>query len=144
MSELMKFQYDKGNIHKINENFPVLTNIITYTMPYTFFNDGPDNNIFETLNKINNDINNLDFDCAIVSAGAYSCLIANNISIDKHVIVIGGHLLHMFGIICKRHASPLSGYTFNNIEYWINVPDNYKPDNYKPENYLNIEGGCYW
>lgn len=139
MSELMKLQYDSGNLHKINENFAIINNIVTYTMTYTFFNDGPDNNIFETVDSINNQINNLNFDCAIVSAGAYSCLIANHINVilNKPVLIQGGHLIHNFGIICKRHKE--GNYIFNNLEYWLNVPDNYKP-----ANYLNIERGCYW
>jgi hypothetical protein len=140
MSELMKLQYDSGNLHKINENFPKLNKIVKYTIPYTFFNDGPNNNLFETVDIFNNDINNLEFDCAIVSAGAYSCLIADNIykNLNKPVYIRGGYLLSDFGILCKRHKDQ-NNYQFDKLKYWINVPDKYKP-----ENYLKIEGGCYW
>lgn len=139
MSELMKNQYDSGNLHKINSDFPIINNITAYRMPYTFFNDGPDNSIHETCDKINAEIKNINFDCAIISAGAYSCLIGGFISneMNKHIFVIGGYLLYIFGIMNVRSAE--CQYEFNNKEYWITVPDEYKPKNYK-----NIERGCYW
>jgi hypothetical protein len=139
MSQLMKNQYDSGNLHKISCDFPIVNNIVAYKMPYTFFNDGPDNSIHETVENINKDINDLDFDCAIVSAGAYSCLISNYIhnTMNKKIMIIGGNLLHLFGIITCR--SKEQGLEFNNIEYWLSIPEDCKPIGYK-----NIERGCYW
>jgi len=138
MSELMKNQYDSGNLHKISTSFPIVNSIITYKMPYTFYNNGPDHSIHETVKKINEDINHLSFDCAIISAGAYSCLIAHHIdNMNKPTLIIGSHLLYLFGIITGR--SKACQFTFPNEEYWLNVPEEYKPKSYK-----NIEGGCYW
>jgi len=136
LSMLMKQQYESGNIKKICPNFPNVKNIYFYENACTFFNNGTDNSIFETADKICDDIKNINFDCAVISAGAYSSLLLDYIinKLNKKAYTIGGDLSFYFGIKTKRSEGSKE---IN--EYFIEVPDNMKPLNYK-----KIEGGCYW
>jgi len=134
LGSLMKQQFESGNLHKIHPDFPKNIKSIQYfENGYTFFNNGPDSNILETVDNLFNKIQKYDFDGAIISAGAYSCLLAEMIitKLNKTAFVIGGDLSYCFGISCKRN-------NINN-EFWIKVPDNLKPPGYE-----KIEDGCYW
>jgi hypothetical protein len=130
MSELMKLQYDNGNVFKINQ-FTKVNNIECYKNKYTFFNDSSINS-FEYVQTIIEDIKNIKYDSVIICCGALSSFIANRI--DKEYLIIGSNLQTFFGI---KHDRIKNQYEYN--EYWIDVPDQYKPVNYKL-----IENGCYW
>lgn len=135
-AELMKEQYESNNCKKIFNNFPDFINILTYTTPYTFFNNGPDNNCLETCLKIQNDIKKIieDFDIALIAFGSYSALIAGYINeLNKDACIMGGEMQQFFGIASKRHT-PID------TKYWITEI----PEKYKPIDYLKIENGCYW
>lgn len=138
-SKLMKSQIDTGNWKHIYPNAPTLVNSYIYTFPYTFFNNGPHNNILETSEYIfNNIIETIEeeYDSVLISCGAYSCLIAKQFyDIGKNVLTIGGELTKYLGIISKRVKEE----QINNKEYWINIPEEYKPNDY-----IKIENGCYW
>jgi hypothetical protein len=138
LGSLMKQQFENGNLKKIHPNFPDNIKSINYfENGYTFFNNGPHNNILETANYICEQIKDLSFDGAIISAGAYSCLIADFIinNLNKEAFVIGGELNFYFGIKSKRN--PFTN--FIHQEYLIDVPEEMKPKGYE-----KIEGGCYW
>ena len=136
---LMKQQYESGNLQKANEAFPTTVKSIQYfENGYTFFNKGPHNNILETAEYICNKIKDFSFDGAVISAGAYSCLIADFIQnkMEKEVFVEGGNLGTWFGIKTRR------AFAFNpNLinKYFIEVPDHLKPEGYK-----RVENGAYW
>lgn len=142
MSELMKQQYESGNLSKIN-NFQIKS-IKCYTNNYTFLNNSIHlnksnelkesmKNSFDYVDSIIEEINNIECDCVIISCGAMSALIANRIS--KDYLITGSNLLVFFGI--KHERMKIHPHETN--EYWVNVPDKYKPPGYKM-----IEGGCYW
>ena len=134
LGSLMKQQFESGNLHKIHPDFPNSIKSIQYfENGYTFFNNGPDSNILETSEKLFTKIQKYEFDGAIISAGAYSCLLAEMIltKLNKTVFVTGGDLNYYFGVQCKRNNT--------NNELFIKVPDNLKPPGYK-----KIENGCYW
>jgi hypothetical protein len=83
MSELMKQQYDSGNLSKIN-NFQIKS-IKCYTNNYTFLNNTINSNnkstklnSFEYVDSIMEDINKIECDCVVISCGAISSLIANS------------------------------------------------------------------
>jgi hypothetical protein len=137
ISSLMKKQYDNNNCKNIYPNFPSLKSIYYYENPYTFCNNGSNNNILETNEKIFDEIKNLnyDYDSVIISCGAYSNLLANLIymNLNKDVFVIGGNLASYFGIKTGRNKLD------NHHDYCISVPEEMKPINY-----LKIEDGCYW
>jgi hypothetical protein len=142
---LFKQQIDSGNLKNIYLNTPNVKNIIAYNNIYTFFNKGPDNNIFETAEKIFDIImkNNYNYKSVLISCGAYSIIFAKMFfNIGKNVLTIGGDLQTFFGVLNKRTNDY---YIKNNIEpinkqFWItNIPDEFKP-----ENFQKIENGCYW
>jgi hypothetical protein len=135
LGSLMKTQYESGNITKINPKFPQVKSIQYLENGYTFCNDGSNNNILETINILCDKIKEYEFDCAIISAGAYSCFLANyiNNTLKKEAFIIRGSLPSYFGIITKRTQPN------NQNEYYITVPEELKP-----KNYMKIEKGCYW
>jgi hypothetical protein len=139
LGSLMKLQYESGNLKKIFPDFPMIKNIDFLEPGYTFFNNGPDSSILDTAEKICDKIKtfNFNYDCVLVSAGAYSCLLFDYIinELHKDVFVIGGDLAYHFGIMTNRIRS--QGFPIN--ENFINVPDEMKPPGYE-----KIEGGCYW
>lgn len=150
-AELIQKQIKSGNCEKIFNDFPKLKNINIYTNPYTFFNQGPDNNILETAKKIISDINNLKYtyDTVLISCGAYGILLANEmIKINKNVIMLGGFIQPYFGIYnnrlktCQINRNVIKNFDINdsNKDNWILEI----PDKYKPKNYELIENGCYW
>jgi hypothetical protein len=137
---LFREQIINGNVKKIYPEMTQVKNIIAYKNIYTFFNNGPDNNIFETTNKIIEDIKQIkeNYDSVIISCGAYSLLLAKELyDIGKNVCVIGGELQPYFGIVNKRMKNIDN---LPNKEFWITSI----PDEYKPTDYMKIENGCYW
>lgn len=145
-SPLIKSQLESGNCKVIYHTTPNVNNICIYKFPYTFFNNGPNNNLLETSENIFNDIiNNIkeEYDSVLISCGAYGCLMAKKFyEIDKNVCVVGGDIQTFFGILNGRTKEWFQN---NNIEiqhkeYWITTI----PDEYKPDGYMKIENGCYW
>jgi hypothetical protein len=129
-ADLMKKQYDCGNIQKIDAEFPN-TLIVSYKTPYTFFNNGPDKNFFETLDGMKKDISSIDFDVAIIACGAYAVFLSDHChNIGKMGVSIGSMMHNMFGIDPNKKDNPL----------WISAI----PEEYKPIGYEKIEGGRYW
>ena len=96
-------------------------------------------NWFDALNYIQEQISCIDFDVAIIGAGAYSLPLAAYVkSIGKIAIQMSGSTQILFGIKGKRWEQiPEVSKFFN--EYWIRPSDKETPDQSK-----NVEGGCYW
>jgi len=141
-SILIKNQIESGNVKIIYNTFPDIGKVYTYTNEYTFFNNGPHNNIFETTKIIVDNIKNSgnDFDSVIISCGAYGCLIAKELyDYGKNVCIIGGNLQKFFGILNKRERTK-NKIKIQHEEFWITKI----PDEYKPKDYMKIENGCYW
>lgn len=139
LGSLMKKQYDSGNITKICPYYHICPKNIDFLEPgYTFFNNGPDSSILETVEKMCDKIKTINFESAIISAGAYSPLLFNYIvnELNKEVFIIGGELPIYFGITTKR-VKKFNSQLIN--EYFINVPDEMKPLGYE-----KVEDGCYW
>jgi hypothetical protein len=142
LSDLMYSQYKNGNVYNANNiNFSEIKDIIFYKNQYTFFNNGPNSNNIETLHNLYNELKQItaDYDCAIISCGSYSCLIAGFITkyLNKDVFVIGGTLNEHFALKTQRLKESSPNLTYN--EFWIDIPEYMKPHNYKL-----IENGCYW
>jgi len=101
------------------------------------------NNWFETYNLMVNDINNIDFDIALVSCGAYGLPLCNYIKtkMNKSAIYIGGGLQLLFGVMGER---------WGNNEMWNRIIRENDTKFIKPsgdeimKNFNKIEGGCYW
>jgi hypothetical protein len=145
-SKLIKLQIDNGNWKNIYPNTPAIIHTYAYIFPYTFFNNGPHNNILETSEIIfNNIIETIkeDYDSVLISCGAYSCLIAKQFyDIGKNVCTIGGDMQTFFGIQNSRLKkwNKEQNKELPNKEYWIlDIPEECKPIDY-----MKIENGCYW
>lgn len=129
--ELIYSQYSSGNIYKIFSNFPKLEKLICINFPYCFFNNGPDNNILTTINKIISGIEYIDFDIALVGCGASAVIIVDEIcAMGKDAISMGSGIAGMFGIQPGKTQE----------KYWITTI----PEKYIPKNFHLIEDGRYW
>ena len=149
--DLIEKQINDGNLDILYNDKYNTTRFINYNFPYKFFNNGPDNNTYETLDKIKNDISNINFDIAILSCGADGGILTDYIDsyLKKDAIYIGGHLPILFGIFGNRQKR-------DNPDFYNNYYKNKKyenilnyiiteiPEIYKPKNYKQIENGCYW
>jgi len=98
------------------------------------------NSWFEALDYMIDEISKIEFDIALIGAGAYGLPLAVKIKtqLRKQAIHIGGATQLLFGIRGKRWdiREDFAGY-FN--EYWV------RPDKkYIPQNAQGVEGGCYW
>jgi hypothetical protein len=105
---------------------------------------------FEALDFMKTEINNIDFDIALIGAGAYGFHLAAHVKrLGKKAIHMGGALQLLFGIRGKRWEDPNYGVeewglkpgTYLDLmnEHWIRP---YKES--KPKNPEIVEGACYW
>lgn len=137
--ELIKQQYDNGNVNKLGLNFPNINGLDVVKFPYCFLNNGPHKNYFETLESVFEEIKKKEFDIALLGCGAYGHMLTHKIhsELNKDAIYVGGTITNLFGILSSREMK----YTdLKHNEFWITqIPDKYKPSNYK-----SIEDGCYW
>lgn len=94
---------------------------------------------FEALEYMKSEVDNVDFDIALLGCGAYGMPLASHIkSIGKQAIYMGGCLQLMFGIIGKRWEQKDYVQKYIN-EYWVRPASNEQPANRN-----TVEGGCYW
>lgn len=94
---------------------------------------------FDALEKMYNDIKELDFDVAIVGCGAYGLPLSAMIKkLNKQVIHLAGATQILFGIRGQRwDARPEMQQYFN--EHWT------RPlESERPKDAQKVEGGCYW
>lgn len=91
---------------------------------------------FDALQKMKNDIANIDFDIALIGCGAYGMPLAAHVKMKgKQAVHLAGNTQLLFGIIGKRWQDMPQTAKFMN-EYWIH-PSN----NSIPKNHSRIEGG---
>jgi hypothetical protein len=94
---------------------------------------------FEALDWMCGQIARMDFDLAIIGAGAYSLPLAAFVKkLGKQSLHLGGATQILFGIRGSRwDRMPFFQQLYN--EHWIRpLPEE------TPQNYLSVEGGCYW
>lgn len=94
---------------------------------------------FEALDKMYEDIQQLDFEVAIVGCGAYGLPLAAKIrDMGKQVIHLAGATQILFGIRGARwDVRPEMQHFFN--DNWIRPSDSERPKNAQ-----SVEGACYW
>ncbi|WNC71180.1 hypothetical protein RGQ13_13750 [Thalassotalea psychrophila] len=94
---------------------------------------------FEALEGMQNDISKLDFDIAIIGAGAYGLPLASFIKKSgRSAIHLGGATQLLFGVYGRRWEVKED---FKDIinENWVRPTENEKPKAAK-----NVENSCYW
>lgn len=96
---------------------------------------------FDAYRFLCGEVDNEDFDVALLGCGAYGMPLANYIkNKGKQAIHIGGAVQFMFGIKNKRadtDEDPAVRNVYN--DYWIRtLPED------TPQGFMKIEDGCYW
>ncbi|TAE76372.1 MAG: hypothetical protein EAZ85_00400 [Bacteroidetes bacterium] len=94
---------------------------------------------FEALEYMQNEITKVDFDVAIIGAGAYGLPLAHFIKkLGKQAIHLGGATQILFGVFGNRWKRIPIINEFQN-EYWI------RPAQHEiPKGAEKVEGSCYW
>ena len=112
--------------------------LLTIKAPLTCASSKPSSSsFFEELEKMEREMSGMDFDVALIGAGAYGTFLALYAkSLGKIGIQTGGATPTLFGIMGKRWENRPHVAKYKN-EFWI------RPEE-KPDGYANIEGGAYW
>lgn len=139
-SEDIQYQYEKRNLLFENQILPEMDlkvyKPIELNEAKKIFQSW-----FDALEFMKKEIKEIDFDVAIIGAGAYGMNLGAEIKRwNKKAIHLGGATQLLFGIKGRRWIDyPIQNYPTYNLfnEHWI------RPSN-KPTNYKEIEGGCYW
>lgn len=98
------------------------------------------NTWFDALDYMKAQIDNSDFDIALIGCGAYGFPLAAHVKqMGKIAIHLAGWLQMLFGIYGERWIEDQPEYKKFINEYWIRPSDNEKPKNFN-----KIENGCYW
>lgn len=94
---------------------------------------------FEALESMVNEISKIDFDIAIIGAGAYGLPLAAMIKgMGKKAIHLGGATQMLFGVYGKRWESKKEFQELIN-PHWVKPSKNETPSSAK-----NVENACYW
>lgn len=139
-SESISSQYAKRELLFDNPN--VLPSFELKTLRAVQSSGGnrvPFSDWFTALDAMKSEIDKIEFDVAVIGAGAYGLPLAAHIkSIEKQAVHLGGATQMLFGIYGQRWVNdPLRRYFIN--EHWIRPLDSDKIENFK-----QIENGCYW
>ncbi len=138
-SQSIEKQYLKREILFKNKNVLPKFDLISYPAIQSIGGNKEYNSWIEALDKMKNDISKIDFDVAIIGAGAYGLPLASYVkNLGKKAIHLGGATQILFGIYGQRWAIHPD---FQNIinEHWI------KPNpNEKPKSAEKVENACYW
>ena len=140
--DTIRFQYSKRKLLFSDQNLLPEFNLITYRAISSFAgNKVPYDSWFDALQKMCDDISNIDFDIAIIGCGAYGMHIGA--FIKKNLKRMAFHLCSptqlLFGIKGGRwDALPYYRDNFYN-EAWIRP---FESD--MIQNFMTVERGCYW
>lgn len=101
-------------------------------------------NWFEALKWMEDEMDKIDYDVALIGCGAYGfCLAAHAKRSGKKAVHLGGVLQLLFGIKGNRWEDkkyhPEFDYASLFNQYWVKPGDTFRPDNAE-----QIEGACYW
>lgn len=95
---------------------------------------------FEALDYMKKQIDECDYDVAIIGCGAYGMSLAAHVKRQGKVAIhLAGWTQMLFGVYGERWVSQQSKYSSVINQYWIRPNKN---ENVK--NGCKIEGGCYW
>jgi hypothetical protein len=93
---------------------------------------------FDALEHMQHQMEAVDYDIALIGAGAYGMpLAAHAKCMGKKGIHIGGGLQLMFGIMGGRWEN--KAFPNARLEYWVRPSEEETPRNKDI-----VEGGCYW
>ena len=118
-----RYSFNAGNLR-----FYRCKQSISFSSPESWLNN---------FNTMQEDLELIDFDIALVSAGGYGHPIIQRIAEQgKSAIYCGGILQAVFGILGRRYDDIYSHLT---NRYWV------RPSSSEiPEGFMTVENGCYW
>ena len=97
--------------------------------------------VLELRDSIIARIDHVDFDVALVAAGALGIPLAAHIKRSGRIAIsLGGHLQVLFGVLGKRWRNRQSWHERYFNEHWIDMPERYRPKNWESR----TDGGAYW
>lgn len=97
-------------------------------------------NWFEALKYMENEIDQYDYDIALIGCGAYGmCLAAHVKRMGKQAIHLASMTQMLFGIYGKRWLDQEPEYRKYINEFWVRPNDSEKPFGAN-----KVEGACYW
>jgi hypothetical protein len=136
----IEFQYKRRQLIWSNQNILPLFELKTLAPPhYPSMVKPKFNDWFESLENLKTEMSKIDFDIALIGAGAYSLPLALHAKkMGKHGIHIGGALQIYFGIYGNRWEA-IPEIRKHRNEYWIRP---LKEDT--PPKISLVENGCYW
>jgi hypothetical protein len=98
-----------------------------------------DKDWFAAVNRLITEMDFINYDVALIGAGAFSIPLAVHAKQRGKVGVhMGGSLQMLFGVIGKRWRDHKDFKPFVNEAWCAPSPEE------TPENFKNVEGGCYW
>ena len=140
-AESIKTQYENRLLIWPNKLLPEF-DLVPYKAVQSIGGIGPHSCWFESLNIMKEEINDLDFDVALLGCGGYGMPLIAHIKnvLNKSAIYVGGGLQILFGIKGRRWDTHPEISSFYN-EHWIRPNDNEKP---KGMSLMNNEPSTYW
>ena len=141
-AETIRSQYGhRERLFSENHSLPEFS-LLTYKPPVTLagnWEKSQDKSWMDALDRMTDEITALDFDVALIGAGAYGmCLAAAVNDMGRIGLHTGGATQLFFGIKGKRWDGTSIERTLYN-EHWVRPMPSEVPEMAK-----TIEGGCYW
>ena len=138
-ADSIKKQHEKNSTLFFGEKYPKF-DLLTIKAPLTAGRNSKfEGDWFENLELMERKMSKIDFDIALISAGAYSFPLALKAKqLGRIGIHCGGALQLFFGIMGRRWEEDLSILGRVN-ENWIRPSESETPEHAK-----EIEDGCYW
>lgn len=115
--------YQFPNFILLTYNTPITYNYVDNNNNTILLQQLNDNDWFQTVDRMCNDISNLNFDIALLSCGSYSMPLGNFIKkLGKKAIYVGGVLQLFFGILGDRYNHDWLKFIINK-EYYIQATE---------------------
>lgn len=133
-------QYNNYREHLWTNDILPQFELVTYKSVQSIGGSGPDNSWLDSLNRMKEEISQLDFDIALLGCGAYGVPLVGYIygDLGKSAIYIGGSLQLLFGIRGNRWDNNSETQKFIN-NFWT------RPSQDEiPSAAMSVEGACYW
>lgn len=127
---VIKEQYQKRALLFENPDILPEFELVTYPVIQAYGGGHPDfENYTAALEKMKNDLSNLDFDIAIVGAGAYGMPLCAHIKqMGRKAVLMAGSTQLLFGIKGERWDRRSTFPKLYN-EHWVYLPESTKPKN---------------
>lgn len=142
--DTIKKQYEKRE--KLFENpdvLPEFAELHLLKAVQTIGNGGEKsefNDWFEALEYMKKQIDQIDYDVALIGCGAYGMSLAAHAKRNKKIAIhLAGWTQMLFGIYGKRWIEDQPKFAKYINEYWVRPSDSEKPEGAE-----QVERGCYW